>query len=66
MLTKKIIRVKAQRFFRKTRLLPVVESLRYYYKLWSYRKSNKLFLKENPGFVLPPAHLAFDAYSAPA
>jgi SAM-dependent methyltransferase len=65
MLTKKIIRVKIQDGLRKAGLLPLAEKARYYSKLWSLRGSNKIFIEQNPGFVLPPEHLAFDAYSAP-
>ena len=66
MVTKKLMRVKAQSLLRKTGLLAPVERLRYYYKCLSYRNSNKAFCDQNPGFILPPQDLAFDAYSAPA
>lgn len=65
MWTIKIFRVYWQRLFRRTGLLPFVEKMRYYQKRLEYSKSNKNFLRENPGFVLPPDHLAFDAYNAP-
>lgn len=65
MWTVKLFRVRMQSLFRATGLLPFVENLRYYKKRLEYIKRNKVFLKENPGFVLPPAHLAFDAYNAP-
>lgn len=65
MWTVKIFRVRLQRFFRQTGLLSFVENLRYYQRSLLFRRSNHLFLRENPGFPLPPSHLAFDAYNAP-
>ena len=64
--TVKLFRVSLQRFFRAVRILPLVENLRYLHKCFVYKNSNREFVKENPGFALPPAYLAFDAYSAPA
>jgi ubiquinone/menaquinone biosynthesis C-methylase UbiE len=64
-MTVKLFRVRVQSLFRTTGLLHVVENLRYHIKCLEYRKGNRTFIKENAGFVLPPAHLAFDAYNAP-
>ncbi|HEX7845603.1 MAG TPA: class I SAM-dependent methyltransferase [Chitinophagaceae bacterium] len=64
-MTYKLFRVRLQHFFRVTGLLAFVENVRFYQKGMAYQKSNKMFLKENPDFALPPAHLAFDAYNAP-
>jgi SAM-dependent methyltransferase len=65
-ITKKIARVRIQWLLRNLGLLSSVEGLRYYLKLAQYRKSNRQFIQNNPGFSLPPTDLAFDAYSAPA
>jgi SAM-dependent methyltransferase len=54
-----------QHFLRETHLLPLVERFRYFYKVLRFQKSNQEFIAKHPGFVLPPKHLAFDAYSAP-
>ena len=43
----------------------MVERIRYWLSVWSLRIQNAKFINQNPDFVLPPAHLAFDAYSAP-
>lgn len=64
-MTTKIFRVQIQSFFRKTGMLRFVEGMRYYQRSLKFRKSNKIFFKENPDFVLPPPRLAFDAYNAP-
>lgn len=64
-MTIKIFRVRVQKILRQAGLLSLVEKLRYYQRSLKYRKSNKAFIKKNPGFSLPPAHLAFDAYDAP-
>jgi SAM-dependent methyltransferase len=61
----KMLRVKIQDSLRKAGLLSVAEKFRYYQKLWSLRKANKSFIRQNPTFKLPPEALAFDAYSAP-
>ncbi|HTF27965.1 MAG TPA: class I SAM-dependent methyltransferase [Flavitalea sp.] len=61
----KLHRVKVQNLLRKAGLLPLAEKLRYVLKVFSLKKNNKQFIKQNPYFVLPPPHLAFDAYSAP-
>jgi ubiquinone/menaquinone biosynthesis C-methylase UbiE len=65
MWTIKLFRVRLQRFFRRTGLLPFVERILYYQQSFAYWKSNRLFFKKNPGFIVPPNHLAFDAYNAP-
>lgn len=49
---------------RKIRLLALADQARYYYKTWRLRKRNRQFIAANPGFALPPAYLAFDAYSS--
>ncbi len=64
MISKKLFRVRVQNFLRKIHLLKPVEQLRYHVKKWKLKKRNKQFIRENPGFVLPPEHLAFDAYSS--
>jgi ubiquinone/menaquinone biosynthesis C-methylase UbiE len=61
----KLFRVKIQRFLRYTHLLSITEKLRYYLKVLSLNKKNRAFISKFPAFVLPPADLAFDAYSAP-
>jgi len=62
---KKITRVKIQYFLRRLGLLALAERIRYVRELWRYKSTNQQFRNENPTFVLPPPHLAFDAYSAP-
>ena len=62
---KKITRVKIQYFLRRLGLLALTEKLRYVRESWRYKSTNRQFRNENPAFVLPPPHLAFDAYSAP-
>src|SRR5258708_24375889 len=61
----KILRVKIQALLRRVGLLPLTEHLRYRLKVWSLQKQNNSFIEKNPDFNLPPAFLAFDAYSAP-
>jgi SAM-dependent methyltransferase len=46
-------------------LLPMAEKIRYVASLARTRRSNQKFILANPGFKLPPAALAYDAYSAP-
>lgn len=62
---KKITRVKIQHFLRRLGLLELVEKIRYVRETLRYKRTNRQFRNENPAFVLPPSHLAFDAYSAP-
>lgn len=63
MITKKMVRVWFQHHLRNSYLLATAEQLRYHFiRLWLYNRNNR-FRKENPGFVLPPSYLAFDAYS---
>lgn len=64
MITKKLLRVRIQQILRNTGLLSPVERLRYLGKLLQYRNKNRKFVRENPNFALPPAWLAFDAYSS--
>jgi len=54
-----------QRLLRRMHLLPLVEKVRYRMSLATYGKRMKAFAAEHPDFVLPPPHLAFDAFSAP-
>ncbi len=56
---------KIQRAIRDAHLLVPVEKARYLLSLMSLRRANKQFTTANPGFRLPPANLAYDAYSAP-
>ena len=56
---------KFQKLFRELNLLKPVENVRYLISLWTTRKRNAKFIKANPNFSLPPAYLAFDAFSAP-
>jgi SAM-dependent methyltransferase len=62
---KKEIRQRTQQLLRQTGLLAGVDYLRYLLALIRCRKSNRAFIREHPGFALPPAHLAFDAYGPP-
>jgi len=64
-MTVKLFRVRLQRLFRGLGVLKFVEKLRYYLSILAWRKRNKIFIKENPGFALPPSQLAYDAYDAP-
>ena len=64
MMTRKIFRAKLQRMLRQARLLAPAEKLRYYLKRVQLGKRNRRFIRENPDFCLPPAYLAFDAYSS--
>jgi SAM-dependent methyltransferase len=61
----KIVKVKAQNFFRRLHLLSTLEYFQYLLRRFSLRKSNLEFVRANPAFSLPPPHLAYDAYSAP-
>jgi SAM-dependent methyltransferase len=61
----KVAKVKIQNILRKIHLLKATEHLQYLLRTWSLRKSNNDFVNKNPNFPLPPAHLAYDAYSAP-
>ncbi len=61
----KIVRVKIQSLLRRTNLLTMAEKIRYRIKVWSLDSQNRKFIRQNPDFVLPPPHLAYDAYSAP-
>lgn len=61
----KIVKVKVQNLLRKTHLLKTTEYFQYLFRTWSLKKSNRDFVDSNPNFPLPPAHLAYDAYSAP-
>jgi ubiquinone/menaquinone biosynthesis C-methylase UbiE len=65
MIENKMLRVKIQNVLRKLRLLSLAEKVRYQSTLWSLKKSNKEFIKNNRDFKVPPTYLAFDAYSAP-
>jgi SAM-dependent methyltransferase len=65
MVSNKMVRVKIQDSLRKAGLLSLAEKFRYYQKVWSLKKANNAFIRQNPAFKLPPAPLAFDAYSAP-
>ena len=60
-----MVRVKIQDVLRKTHLLTLTERIRYRIKVISLERRNQEFIKQNPDFILPPAHLAYDAYSAP-
>ena len=51
-----------QNIFRRMGVLPLVESARFRLKSFRTRKANRVFVKNNPDFVLPPEHLAFDAH----
>ena len=50
-------------YLRKFRLLRLADYLMFLRDALKNRKSNQSFLKEHPGFIAPPAHLAFDAYN---
>src|SRR5258706_7691833 len=64
-MTVKLFRVRLQRIFRTLGLLSLVERLRYYLSILTWRNRNKIFIKKNPDFALPPSQLAYDAYDAP-
>lgn len=55
----------AQQLLRRTGLLTSVEYLDYLLSVLRLTRKNASFVRDNPGFVLPPRHLAYDAYSAP-
>lgn len=57
-------RLLVQQMLRKTHLLSTVDNLRYIISLFSNYPRNRAFAKEHPEFFVPPAFLAFDAYSA--
>lgn len=50
-------------YLRKFRLLQLADFLMFLRNVLKNRKSNRTFLKEHPGFIPPPAYLAFDAYN---
>jgi len=54
-----------QHLLRQVHLLNAVEYLRYLASVPRFRKSNLAFIQQHPGFLVPPQHLAFDAYAAP-
>lgn len=58
-------KVQLQRWLRKVNLLSHAEKVNFLLKKIRLYRKNKLFVKEFPDFILPPDHLAFDAYSAP-
>lgn len=55
----------AQHLVRRCGLLPLVERLRYLLSLLRLGPSNARFIRRHPTFALPPAFLAFEAYSVP-
>lgn len=61
-----IIRNYIQKFLRAVRLLGFAETVRFRYLEMKMYSKNKRFIREHPNFLLPPAKLAFDAYSAQA
>ena len=56
---------KIQWFFRNSRLLGTIEKLRYLISVVKCFRKNRKFIRANPGFMVPPKSLAYDAYSAP-
>jgi SAM-dependent methyltransferase len=54
-----------QHVLRELRLLRLVEGLRFWMSIARCSRRNAQFIRRNPDFVLPPRHLAYDAYSAP-
>lgn len=48
---------------RRLGLLPMFDRARFQLRWWGARASNRRFLRRNPGFVPPPAHLAYDAHN---
>ena len=54
---------KVSYLLRKIRLLQFANTVMFVGNLLKNRKSNQLFLDENPGFPTPPAYLAYDAYN---
>jgi len=52
---------RAQEILRQLHVLRFVEQIRYLHKKSKNKKKNMEFIKENPGFVLPPEYLVFDA-----
>ncbi len=48
---------------RKMHLLQLADYLLFVYDLFRHRKSNRAFLRDNPGFSGPPAALAYEAYN---
>lgn len=50
-------------FLRKAGILPVIDSLRYYFIRLRNNKKNSFFLKEHPSFKPPPSKAAYDAYT---
>jgi ubiquinone/menaquinone biosynthesis C-methylase UbiE len=50
-------------YLRKIHLLQLADHLLFINNVFKNRKSNKLFLGENPDFIPPPAHLSYDAYN---
>jgi SAM-dependent methyltransferase len=54
-----------QSVLRKVGLLAMVERFRYRMSVVRYLNRNREFVRDNPGFAVPPRALAYDAYSAP-
>ncbi|MCX6270200.1 MAG: class I SAM-dependent methyltransferase [Bacteroidetes bacterium] len=48
--------------FRKLYLLYLIDYLRYYYFRLAKQKSNRKFLTENPGIMLPPDYLMYESF----
>jgi len=61
-----LVRNYAQKVLRATRLLWLVEIVRFRYREIKLYSKNNRFIREHPDFSLPPAELAFDAYSSQA
>ena len=49
---------------RRLGLLPLADKLRYAQRQLEVAAANRRFLAANPGYRLPPKHLAFDAYNS--
>jgi SAM-dependent methyltransferase len=56
---------RVQHILRRLRLLSVADNFRYLTKIVRLSRANREFIAANPEFDLPPAALAYDAYSAP-
>ncbi len=63
MTSMRITKQKTAHFLRKMNLLQFADNMMLIYDIIKNKKSNRLFLKNYPDFIVPPYFLAYDAYN---
>jgi SAM-dependent methyltransferase len=48
--------------FRRLGLILLTDRIKFWYQQWKFRARNRAFRKENPGVILPPAYMLFEAF----